>query len=115
MYRQFVRNLEYFLELNYSDDTSKNYRYEIAKSIEALSDINKFLELKDKDIEKFKEISNLIWELEENSSKYPSFKTLSWELWGYGFDGEKHTPEDNERLKEQLKTIDLSLGTKYWH
>lgn len=115
MYRQFVSNLEYFLELNYSGDTSINYRYEIAKSIEALSDINIFLELKDKDIEKFNELSNLIWELEEYSFTYPSLKTLSWELWGYGFDGEKHPPKDKERLKEQLKTIDLLLSTQYWH
>ncbi|GAU76034.1 hypothetical protein F3D3_0630 [Fusibacter sp. 3D3] len=39
---------------------------------------------------------------------------LSWELWGYGFDGEYHNVNEDV-LEEQLKIIDLLLGTQYWH
>jgi len=115
MYKQFVKNMKYFLELNYSEENAENYRYRIVKSMEPLSDVKKFLELKGNDAEKYNEISNIIWAIKGNIAEYPSFRVLSWELWGYGFDGERHDCNDTARLKEQLKTIDLLLSTQYWH
>lgn len=115
MYNQFVKNMKHFLELNYSENSEENYRYKIVKSMETLLDIKKFLELKGNDTDKYNEISNIIWEIKDNIAEYPSFKVLSWELWGYGFDGEKHNCNDTSRLNEQLKTIDLLLSTQYWH
>ena len=115
MYRRFVENMRCFLEVNYSKASVENYRYKTVKSMETLLDVKKFLELKGNDIEKYKEISNVIWEINKNIDEYPSFKVFSWELWGYGFDGEKYNCNDISRLNEQLKIIDLLLSTQYWH
>ena len=115
MYKQFVKNIENFIILNTKAGNTSNYRFEIAESLKNLTDVNKFLELKTVDIDKFNELSNVIWELENNIDKYPAFKVFSWELWGYGFDGKKCESSNKERLSEQLKTIDLLLSTQYWH
>lgn len=115
MYNRFVKNMKHFLQLNYTPDTKSNYRYELVKSMEALTDVNMFLKLKEDDISKYNEISNIIYTIKNNIDKYPSFKVLSWELWGYYFDAQEHECEDKERLKEQLKMIDLLLSTKYWN
>ncbi|BEP29543.1 hypothetical protein [Helicovermis profundi] len=114
MYRQFVKNLENFLLINYKENESLNYRYKLVKSLNVLTDINKYNELQKTNIKKYNEISNIIWSLQENTDKYPSFKMFSWELWGYGFDGKKEETLDKEKVDEQLKIIDLLLGTKYW-
>ncbi|MGB3367914.1 MAG: hypothetical protein WBA54_10515 [Acidaminobacteraceae bacterium] len=115
MYKRFVKNMKHFLRLNYPTNGVTNYRYELVKSMDSLTDVNEFLKLKKNEPHKYNEISNVIWEIKRNIYIYPSFKVLSWELWGYNFDGEKHECKDEEKLREQLKMIDLLLSTKYWN
>lgn len=113
MYNQFVKNMDWFLELNKSTN-DHNYRYDIVKRLEPLKDINRFKSLKYEDVEYYNELLNLVWSISHSIDKYPSFKALSWELWGYGFDGEQHKVNYKD-LDEQLKIIDLLLSTQYWH
>lgn len=113
MYNQFVKNMDWFLELN-KGSNGKNYRYEMVKRLEPLKDINRFKALRHQDVEHYNELLNLIWSIGNNIDKYSSFKSLSWELWGYGFDGEKHISNSKD-IEEQLKIIDLLLSTQYWH
>lgn len=113
MYNQFVKNMDWFLELN-KGSNGKNYRYEMVKRLEPLKDINRFKALRYQDSEYYNELLNLIWSIGNNIDRYPSFKSLSWELWGYGFDGEKHISNSKD-IEEQLKIIDLLLSTQYWH
>tara|TARA_Y100001933_G_scaffold246032_1_gene277400 strand:+ start:395 stop:736 length:342 start_codon:yes stop_codon:yes gene_type:complete len=113
MYNQFVKNMDWFLELN-KGSNGKNYRYEMVKRLEPLKDINCFKALRYQDSEYYNELLNLIWSIGDNIDRYPSFKSLSWELWGYGFDGEKHISNSKD-IEEQLKIIDLLLSTQYWH
>ena len=84
------------------------------KKLEPLKDISQFRKLKNTDEEYYNELANIIWNINENANRYPSFKVLSWELWGYGFDGEPHNA-NKEKLEEQLRMIDLLLSTQYWH
>lgn len=114
MYKQFVKNMDYFMTLNESNDKAKNYRYDLVKELDVLKDIDLFKLLKTKDLSRHKKVSMIIWSIKENSHRYPSFKALSWELWGYGFDGEYHEV-NQEELEEQLKLVDLLLSTQYWH
>ena len=74
MYKQFVKNMDNFITLNNKVDNTSNYRFEIAESLKNLTDVNKFLELRTVDIDKFNELSNIIWELGNNIDKYPAFK-----------------------------------------
>jgi len=113
MYNQFVKNMEWFLELNKGAD-GHDYRYKLVKRLKPLTDINEFNRLRYHDINYYNELENLIWAIGHETEKYPSFKALSWELYGYGFDG-KQNHSENKSLSEQLQIIDLLLGTQYWH
>lgn len=113
MYNQFVKNMEWFLELN-NGANEGDYRYALVKKLEPLKDIKQFRQLKSVDEAYYKELMNIIWSIGENADKYPAFKAFSWELWGNGFDGAPHKVK-KETLEDQLKMIDLLLSTQYWH
>lgn len=115
MYKRFSKNMQEFLKLNKPKDGEKNYRYDIVNSMKALSDIDEYIKLKESNYRKYKELSNIIWEMENSIDKYPAFKVLCWEMWGYNLDKEKAEVEDKEKLREQLKILDLLLSTKYWN
>ncbi len=114
MYKQFVKNMESFLKLNKPEDNSSNYRFDLVKEIEAIRSIESFNALKKSNLDRYKKISTIIWAVKNNTHRYPAFKSFSWELWGYGFDG-KYYEVNEEELEEQLKLIDLLLSTQYWH
>ena len=113
MYNQFIKNMDYFLKLNRTDDNTPNYRFDLVKEIETIKSVEAFNALKDKDLKHYQKLSTIIWALENNVHRFPAFKTLSWELWGYGFDGAYYKVNEEE-LEEQLKLIDLLLSTQYW-
>ena len=112
MYRQFTKNMKFFLELNKGEEN--NYRYNLAKDMDALLDLEDYKSIEFADYERYKRVARLIWSIKDNIERYPSFKVLSWELWGYGFDGDFFDVNEEE-LEEQLKLVDLLLGTQYWH
>lgn len=101
--------MDWSLELN-KGANGHNYRYELVKRLEPLKDINRFKALKSDDIEYYNELQNIVWSIAHNIERYPSFKALSWELWGYGFDGEEHN-SNSKYIDDQLRVIDLLLGT----
>jgi hypothetical protein len=111
MYNQFTKSIDNFINLNVAKD---EYRYKLVKSIEPLKSIESFLKLKKLDVLEYEKLQQLIWEIGENIDEYPSFKVLSWELWGYGFDGQYNNVEIDD-LEEKLKLIDLLLSTQYWN
>lgn len=80
MYKQFVKNMDWFLELNTNNDYSANYRFDLVKELEAIKSIEEFNELKYKDLNRYYKLSTIIWAINENIYRYPSFKVLSWEL-----------------------------------
>ncbi|MBS7528847.1 hypothetical protein KHM83_19450 [Fusibacter paucivorans] len=111
MYNQFTKSLDNFIALNAAKD---EYRYKLVKSIEPLKSIETFLALKQLNALEYEKLQKLIWEIGENINEYPSFKVFSWELWGYGFDGQNNNVAIDD-LDEKLKLIDLLLSTQYWH
>jgi len=114
MYKQFIRNMDFFLKLNNSGDNLSNYRFDLVKEIETIRSIELFEALKNTNLKCYQKMSTIIWAVKNNTHRYPAFKAFSWELWGYGFDGEYYEVNEKE-LEEQLKLIDLLLSTQYWH
>ncbi len=109
MYNQFVKNLNNYLALNASDNIAPNRRYQIGESLKPLADIEKFKQLKDDKPQQYHQLCALIWALDSDER----FAIISWELWGRGFDKADCTV-DSELLADQLKLVDLLLGTQYW-
>ncbi|WP_026895219.1 hypothetical protein [Clostridiisalibacter paucivorans] len=113
MYKQFCKNFENFLKIN----KSQGYRYKIANEIKVLTDVDTYLKLKEKKHNKYKEISNFIFEVSQYKNQYPDIDKFIWELWGYGFDIEKYdglNTKLNNKIDEKVKLIDLLLSTHYW-
>lgn len=66
------------------------------------------------DTNRYKKVATLLWAINNSSDCFPSFKAFSWELWGYGFDGQQYIV-DKAELEEQLRLVDLLLSTQYWY
>jgi hypothetical protein len=114
MYKHFIRNLNNYLELNIGGLSNDEFRMRSVECLKALSDIGTYHAWKECNPEKYKEVCHIIYEIEQNKKRYHSFETFAWELWGYGYDGKKNNEYSKEMVEEQLKMIDLLLGTHYW-
>jgi len=114
MYNLFVKNLENYILLNQVDFIDDEFRISIVRPLEGLMSVDKFKLWEKENFKEYKELSNIIYEIGERIMEYRSFKVFSWELWGYGFDGEQSFDFKEEIVNEQLKLIDLLLGTHYW-
>ncbi|WHH61559.1 hypothetical protein [Petroclostridium sp. X23] len=114
MYRQFCKNLNNFIKLNKS---SPNIRLQLAQEIVFLTDVNKYIRLKENNYIESKQISNFINQLALYKEKYPAIGKFIWELWAYGFDIEEDDSvkkESAEVVAEKAKLIDLLLSTQYF-
>lgn len=116
MYKQFCKNLKYFVSIIRNDALEKNFRLKNAEALLPLTDIEKYMEYRNSQSEEYERISNLIFDLSYYSKEYPSLKRLVWELWAYGFDMEQAKgPETrNYDIDEVVKLTDLMLSTHYF-
>ncbi|NLN48492.1 MAG: hypothetical protein GX154_05275 [Clostridiales bacterium] len=114
MYRIFCESLDNFFAFN-KDAKDGEYRLKIAQPLKALSDIGLYNEWKVKNTDKHKEVNNLIYEINKNINKYPTFSTFSSDLKGYGYESRFTHGFDREVIEEQLKLIDTILKLQYWN
>ena len=77
MYNQFVKNMDRYLTLNEDSSSLKDYRYRLAKSLEPLKSIQTFKELKNTNIEHYKELQHILWKISNSTDKYPAFKAFA--------------------------------------
>jgi hypothetical protein len=112
MYKHFCRNLNNFLMINASDNTG--IRYRIALELQEIFDIEEYRKSKNTGSTEYKEISMFLYTLKGYSDKYPRFKKLLWEMWGYGFDIENYCDDYKTNcIDEKAKLINLLLSTHY--
>ncbi|GAU76035.1 hypothetical protein [Fusibacter sp. 3D3] len=60
MYRQFVKNMDWYLKLNADSSERTNDRFDLAKRLEPLKDIQHFKRFKIANIEHYKELQHVI-------------------------------------------------------
>jgi hypothetical protein len=114
MYNMFCRNLTNFYKVNGFNDNMVSHRFSISKPLLLLANIELYKEQKLLNSTSFREIENLLYEIEQQITQFPSFKAFSWEIWGYGFDKKRHTEFHESIVFEQLTLIDLLLSCHYW-
>ena len=114
MYRIFGRNLNNFFRLTNDGNPDLEYRLRIAKVLIGLADYALYKSWENENPETYDEINNLIYEIERNADQYHAFKTFASDLWGYGYYAIKDNRFSPEIVEEQLKIINLCLGTQYW-
>jgi hypothetical protein len=114
MYNLFCRNLANYHKLNDLDNFADSHRLSITKPLILMSNIELYNEEKSLNSIHYREVENLIYEIEQQIRCFPSFKAFSWELWGYGFDKKCHPEFSQNIVFEQLTLIDLLLSCHYW-
>jgi hypothetical protein len=114
MYRQFCKNYKNFIKLNKAGLEKNEYRLKIAESIKGLADLETYKKWKENNDIRYSEIENIVFEIKRRKDIF-HFKSFSWELDGYGFEARKSDSADREKVEEQLKLIDILLGTSYWY
>ncbi len=113
MYKQFCKNLHYYISIN----TKSQSRLDIAKDILLLADIVSYQKHKEKRDIVYQNVGAFITALKSYQEKYPYIRKFIWELWAYGFDLIEINTEDAYKISfmdEKAQLIDLLLHTHYF-
>ncbi len=111
MYRIFCESYKNFV--NSLDENS--YRLKIAKPLELVIDINKYIEEEKKQSEVYKRLNDLIFYMQENVYRFPRIKAFLWTLSSRNIKGKKYNVSNIEELEEQTKLINSFLKLAYWY
>ncbi|MGL4346184.1 MAG: hypothetical protein ACRCTE_13380, partial [Cellulosilyticaceae bacterium] len=93
---------------------SQCYRLKVAEVLEGLVDVKLYNRWRQQGAEQYKIVSNLVYQINQSIEQFPRFETLAWDLWGMGYDEIAYDEYTTEDTLEQLKIINLCLGTAYW-
>lgn len=111
MYRVFCESYQNFI--NSFDEN--NYRLEISKPLELITDINKYRQEENKQSELYKKVCDLIYFMKENVERFPKLKAFLWTLSSRNMNGKKYNIVKVEELEEQTKLINSFLKLAYWY
>lgn len=114
MYRIFKQNLNNFFEINKHGDPDSEFRLKIARVLRGMADKALYGKWKIENNESYEEVNNLVWEIRQNTDHFRRFDIFFRDLWGHGYKAEKSETFPKEIVEEQLKLINLLLGTQYW-
>jgi len=111
MYRIFCESYNNFV--NSFDEN--NYRLEVAKPLELITNINKYKEEKKKQSEIYKKLCDLIYYMEENIERFPKIKAFLWTLSSRDIKKKKYNISSINDLEEQTKLVNSFLKLAYWY
>lgn len=93
----------------------ESYRLEIAKPFDLIVDIDKYNEEKEKQSEIYKKLSDLLYFMKENVTRFPKLKAFLWTLSSREIKEKKYNVSKFEELEEQTKLINSFLKLAYWY
>ena len=111
MYRIFCESYENFIK-TFEDE---NYRLNIAKPFELITNPEKFEKEKQKNSDLYKSLCNLLNYMQNNIERFPKFKAFLWTLKSRNIVAQRFNDEKNEELEEQAKLINSFLKLAYWY
>ncbi len=111
MYRIFCESYKNFV--NSFNETSS--RLEMAKPLELMVDVNKYIEEEKKQSELYKKLCDLICFMKENIERFPKLKAFLWTLSSRNMNGIKYNIAKKEELEEQTKLVNSFLKLAYWY
>lgn len=113
MYRIFCESYKGFLR-DFEGAHANEYRYEIAKPLELITEIDLYNREKEAGSQLYKQLSDLLVYMGENIERYPKFEAFLWTLESRGIIGVYHGITDTQKLEEQAKLINMFLNLAYW-
>lgn len=111
MYRIFCESYQNFIN-SFEENSS---RLEIAKPLELIVDVNKYIEEEKKQSESYKKLCDLICFMKENVERFPKLKAFLWTLSSRNMNGIKYNIAKKEELEEQTKLVNSFLKLAYWY
>ena len=111
MYRIFCESYENFLKTF----DQENYRLNISKVFDLITNVNKYNEEKEKYSDLYIKLCNLLTYMKDNIYKYPKFKAFLWTLKSRNIVGTKYINENIAELEEQAKLVNSFLKLAYWY
>ena len=111
MYRIFCESYQNFINLF----NENNYRLEIARPLELIVDVDKYIQEEKLQSEIFKKLCDLIYFMKENVERFPKLKAFLWTLSSRNMNGKKYNIAKVEELEEQIKLINSFLKLAYWY
>ncbi|MFA7573388.1 MAG: hypothetical protein WCY24_06680 [Lutispora sp.] len=114
MYKVFRQNIDNFFFLNRHGSSEKEFRLKIAQVLKGLAYKDIYEQWAVENKEMYEEVNNLVYEIQQNKDRFHSFDAFSWDLWGLDYKAEKNNRFSKDIVGEQLKLINLLLGTQYW-
>lgn len=111
MYRIFCESYDNFKN-SFQED---NYRLEVTKPLELLTNMENYEEEKKKETEKYKKLSDLIFFMQNNIKKYPRLEAFLWTLSARNMEPKLYNIAEEEELEEQIKLVNSILKLAYWY
>lgn len=111
MYRVFCESYQNFI----NSFNENSYRREVARPLELIVDINKYIEEEKRQSELFKKLCDLIYFMKENVERFPKLKAFLWTLSSRNMNGKKYNVSKIEDLEEQTKLVNSFLKLAYWY
>ena len=111
MYRIFCESYENFLKTF----EEENYRLNIAKSFELITNIEKYEREKAIKSDLYKNLCNLLYYMQNSINRFPKFKAFLWTLKSRNIVAQKFNDEKSDDLEEQAKLINSFLKLAYWY
>ena len=86
----------------------------MSKPIGLLTDKTKYIEEQAKKSRLYKQVSDLLYYMQQNIGRYPKMKAFLWTLDSRNMKGQKYNISSTEELEEQIKLINSFLKLAYW-
>ncbi len=114
MYRIFCESLKNYMAGFTDDEARKAYRNRIAMPLVLLCDATRYSWEKESETNLYKQVSDLLFHLEQNAADYPAAKAFLWTLESRGMTGLSYGTVSREDLNEQVKLVVMLLKLMYW-
>jgi hypothetical protein len=97
------------------DDAKKaTYRHGMAMPLTLLCDVARYAAEKESETELYKQLSDLLYFMEQNLAEYPVLKAFLWTLESRGMSGKSYGMVSSIDLNEQVKLVVMLLRLMYW-
>ena len=114
MYRIFCESFYNYIKEYEQSGALDEYRYLIARPLKLIADPGLYNTEKPKDSPLYRQVSDLLYYMENNIEKYPKFKAFLWTLEPRGITAGYYGVVSQEDLEEQAKLVNLILNLAYW-
>jgi hypothetical protein len=114
MYRIFCESYKNYIGMFTDDMKREEYRYVIALPLALLCDEARYAAEKESETKLYRQLSDLLFHMEQNTATYPAIKAFLWTLESRGISGTSYGIVTGAFLDEQVKLVIMLLKLMYW-